>query len=516
MTDERDVNRLRKEEGLEKVRRRAERAAREAEETELRHKANGAAASGMGGNPKAPGGARAVAGGRRRRAVQEAGGSEEETPPQRRGSGFANGSAAGPNIPADAAYQQGAAQGGAHRCQWSAGHAAPKVEVTQYELRDKRAIPTRAWIIRSLVLRQHITEMMAASGVGKSTIGLAVAAHAAAGRNFGRFKVRRRQKVAFLSVEEDRDEVDRRFAGIAEIYGFTQEDLAGHLFRITITDPIALATVDKKGIVGPTPALAELREKLQAEGFDLIIIDPFVEVWEGQENDNMQVRAAGSMLRALARELNAGCLLMHHVRKGTVTPGDLDAGRGGSSLGGIARLAFTLISMTKEMGELLGLAADKVRGKLRLDRAKGSYLPPAAEADWFEFVEVDMENMTDAEPDSDTVGVLKPWHPPGIFADLSFALIDGVLNRIAGGVLDDNGEPTGDLWSKNKRATSRWAGAVLMDGLGWDEKKAYAGVKKWIETGLLYDHNYNDRKGHPTTGLKVDEAHRPSGEALYF
>lgn len=256
----------------------------------------------------------------------------------------------------------------------------PNLWIDRLRIPPGSQIPQRPWIARGLLLRKCVTELIAATAVGKSSFGLALAMHLAAGRNFGRFFINKRFRVAILSVEEDEDEVHRRCSAIAERYGFDyNNELSGYLWRVHCRqDKHVLARADRKGMVLATPDLKELEERLFRDGIDVVIIDPFVEVWEGNENDNGQIKQAAALLRGLARRIEIACLLMHHVRKGAVDPGDIDASRGGSSLGGLVRLAFTLTGMTAEQAKSLNITDEDLRRSVvRLDNAKVSYLPKA-------------------------------------------------------------------------------------------------------------------------------------------
>ncbi|WP_052712421.1 AAA family ATPase [Sinorhizobium meliloti] len=390
----------------------------------------------------------------------------------------------------------------------SSTETASNVWIERLRIRPGSKIPQRPWIAKGLLLSKCVTELIAATAVGKSSFGLAFAMHLAAGRNFGRFFINERYRVAIFSVEEDDDEVDRRCVAIAKRYGFDYDkDLSGHFFRVRFRsdDNYVLARADKKGVVRATANFKELEKHISAKGINVAIIDPFVEVWEGDENDNGQIKQAAGLIRGLARNLEIGCLLMHHVKKGAVDPGDIDAGRGGSSLGGLVRLAFTLTGMTAEQAKSLNITDEDLRRSVvRLDNAKVSYLPKSSETDWFRFESIEIGNGNQENPEGDSAGVLVPWKPPGLFADISPHKIATALDRIAAGLED------GRLFSLHKQAKQRWAGQVLVEEFGWTEEAAGLGLKVWEESGLVHECEYtNTKKGQPEKGLKVDDSKRP-------
>lgn len=376
------------------------------------------------------------------------------------------------------------------------------VRLRRYRFRAPEALPQRPWLVRGLLLRGQVTALIAAGGAGKSIFGLTIGLHMAAGRGFGAFKPREKFRVAVLTVEEDSEELDRRLHAIQKEFDFTDDD-ASRLFVINMDDPPLLAQADKRGTMHPTQKLLSLEQELGAHGIDCLILDPFIELWSGQENDNNQVKGAAGFIRGMCRRLDAGCILMHHVRKGTVTPGDMDAGRGGSAFGGLVRLAFTLSNMTREDAEALGIESPK--GIIRVDHAKGNYVADPGAANWFKFKSIDLGNDTDDNPESDKVGILTAWLPPGIFADVSYEQINVALDRIGAGFED------GERYTFAPQSRERYVGAAIVEALDTNEEKADRIAKIWKKSGLLFEQQYHSpRYRRLRQGVFVDAEKRPS------
>jgi len=98
--------------------------------------------------------------------------------------------------------------------------------------------------MRGLILRKQLTAMLATGGVGKSSFGLAIALHLAAGLHFGRYKcVGGPKQVAIFSVEEDPDELDRRIHAIRKAFDIPAE-AANNLLIISAKDSL-IVTIDK-------------------------------------------------------------------------------------------------------------------------------------------------------------------------------------------------------------------------------------------------------------------------------
>lgn len=380
----------------------------------------------------------------------------------------------------------------------------PAVRVRQYYPPESlAAIPCRPWLARGLILRRCITEIIGASSIGKSSLMAAIGLHLAAGRDFGRFAIPQRCKFAFLTVEEDEQELDRRIGAIASRLNFTREDFKGHFEVIEITRPATLVTVTRKGVVEPTNKLMDLEIQLANKRIDVVALDPLAELHEAEENNNGQLRAAVGYIRDMLYRVQAGGFLSHHSRKGITAPGDLDASRGGSSLGGLVRLAFTLTPATLEMAQFLGVDDDPGlwHNLVRLDQAKANALAKGAPTDWFRWQSLDLKNGPPGF--SDHVGVLTPWQPPGAFDGVSVFRINRLLDRIAAGM------PNGDFYTAWRRSPERWAGQLLMEDFGFSEEQAQRGLRVWMDAGLLFEADFVDQKGRNRKGLKVNDAKRP-------
>lgn len=377
------------------------------------------------------------------------------------------------------------------------------VKLIRYHFRDEMTIPLRPWLMRGLLLRKQVACMLAQGGLGKSIFGLTIALHLAAGRDFGPFKcIGGRHRVAVLSVEEDADEIDRRLHAIARVYEFTNED-ASNLFIIHAEDPI-MASADRRGNVKATELSKEFERLMMRDVMDAFVADPFIETWFGNENDNAQVRAAAGVIRTICRRMDAACLLTHHVRKGSVTPGDIDSGRGASSLSGLVRLAYTMTPMSKDDAATLNIPSPK--GIVRLDHAKGNYMPPPETATWLKFRNVELHNADpETERSGDHVGVLVPWSPPGLFEGITYEKIDQILDAIAGGI---DGLERYTLAPQSK---DRYVGKVIAEVGEITEERAARITLIWKKSGLLYEEDYlSGAQRRMRKGILVDVEKRPS------
>ena len=140
-------------------------------------------------------------------------------------------------------------------------------------------------------------------------------------------------------------------------------------------------------------------------------------------------------------------------------------------------------------------------------------------AKWFVKKTVALPNASDDEP-PDEVGVLKPWNPtPAIFTRIPNDLANKILDIIDRGLWDDNGKPTGDLYTSARqgKANKRWAGNVvveLVEKASEEECKpedAQTVIDTWIKSGLLIEisETTSTSKGKKRKTLRVDDTKRP-------
>jgi hypothetical protein len=376
------------------------------------------------------------------------------------------------------------------------------VKLRRYRFRDPATLPQRRWIMRGLLLRGQLTAMVAAGGAGKSIFGLAVALHLAAGKAYGRFRPREPYRVAVLTVEEDEEELDRRMHALHKHFGF-DNDVASRVHIVIMEDPPLLAVADKSGKVTATPKLKALEEQMAANGIDVIVLDPFIELWSGIENDNNQVKSVGALIRGMARRLDAAGLMMHHIKKGSMTPGDAESSRGAGAFAGQVRLMFTISNMTAEMALALGVESPK--GIVRVDHAKGNYSVDPGEANWFRFRSVDLENDTEEDPESDTVGILVPWIAPGMFEHVTYDQIDLALLAI------QNGFEDGDRYTFAPQSKDRFVAIIIGEKLDIEVERAARIAIVWRESGLLFEKEYRSPKTRRLAqGVYVNPEKRPS------
>ncbi|OUI86602.1 AAA family ATPase [Acetobacter tropicalis] len=270
---------------------------------------------------------------------------------------------------------------------------------------DEDAIPARPWVAEGFLLRGAVTVIVGAPAAGKSSLMVGWAASLALGMEYGKLRPVKALSVMTYNVEDDRDEQRRRFTAFLRWSGHSPCQLGSKLTRLG-TDGVGtlLALNSENGIQG-TPAMQQLERELEARKPDVLMLDPFVELHEVEENDNTSVRTVMAYFRSLAIKYNMAVVLLHHTRKGAAgSPGDPDVARGASAVIGAARIVLTVSVMTEQEAQNFGLPADHHRYFSRVDGAKINAAPIGKE-EWFERQSYELSN-------GDRVAMMRPWTPP--------------------------------------------------------------------------------------------------------
>jgi hypothetical protein len=191
---------------------------------------------------------------------------------------------------------------------------------------------------------------------------------------------------------------------------------------------------------------------------------------------------------------------VHHTRKGALPPGDPDAAHGASAIIGAARIVLTLLTMSEEDAELLGLAKDrKSRSNyVRLDDAKQNYAG-VGDTQWFEKALYLLDN-------GEAVAAAVPWRAPDIWQSMTPGLANRILDEIDAG-LDGGKQRYTDAPAATDRAA--WK-AVARHIPSLNEKQARKIIQTWVDNAALAKREYHDEIDRKKrAGLYVNNAKRP-------
>jgi AAA domain-containing protein len=377
---------------------------------------------------------------------------------------------------------------------------------------NEHIIPPRDWIIPGLLMRKQVTVLVAPSGAGKSLLTLQLGIACAQGKPWSGWRPRGTFNVLFINSEDDYHEICRRLAaasrnmrlGSHNEFEVDQIDIASR-FAIVDAEKAGSSVIAKfdartKTLVN-TPLMDQLIETIKANHIDVIVVDPFAETFEGDENSNSELKWAGTYWREVARRSNAAVCLVHHTRKySTGMHGDVDAARGAGALIGIARIVSTLFPMTSKEAEAMGVKSGTRSHYLRFDDAKANLSMISNYARWFRKDTVTLENQR-GDPNGrdyvpgDEVGVLIPWKPEA--KEAHEAQIIGFFKAVDEGVTDDAGKPTGDYWTfKKGKSGQRYIGYLAQRFFKCEALvQAENMIKQWEGTRLKTI-QYKSRNGH--------------------
>lgn len=379
---------------------------------------------------------------------------------------------------------------------------------------DPATIPPRDWIVPGLLLKKNVTMLVAPPGSGKSLLTLQIAIMVATGMSWGGWNPRKQCKVLVINSEDDFDEMRRRLYAAAQEMGVDQESLIGRVFLAETPESIVIARL-KTGTrtIVRTPLLEQLVQLIQANDIGCVMVDPFAETFEADENSNSEVKWAAVLWREVCRRTDSALELVHHSRKyADDMAGEADVTRGGGSLIGVARILCTLFTMTEAEARTMGVPVDQRTDYVRFDDAKANHSRRGA-VRWFKKNSVTIPNAKGTVP-GDEVGALVPWKPD-LMEGITEIVLAELRDTINNGVLDQFNKPIGSYFtiSTAGRNNERWVGHVLIATLGCDEMRAKAILKEWTKLGWIETFDYQDLNQRKTlSGVRCSAANWPQNK----
>jgi hypothetical protein len=278
---------------------------------------------------------------------------------------------------------------------------------------DPTQIPKRAWVLGRLLARGYVTELVSPPGAGKTTLELLMAVAIAAGRgDIVGIEVRERTRVFVWNQEDELDELKRRLAAVLKAFNLSFDNITLNGKPMIVlgsgaSKSIKIARVDSEEI-RPTKDTAALVRLFVEEGIGVAMFDPLIELHPAKESDNDQLGAVARIFRSIAIEARCAVMLAHHTRKlpaaaGTGHFGNLDSGRGASSLSGVIRMAATLYTIDHKTAKAYGVTDEERNRYVRLDDAKNNLALIGAEPVFFRREGINIGTFEEPEE----VGVLR-------------------------------------------------------------------------------------------------------------
>lgn len=190
---------------------------------------------------------------------------------------------------------------------------------------DGQPVPERVWHVHDLIPANTVTLLSGDGGTGKSTIALQLTVSTALQRPWLGLAVRH-GKAVYLSAEDDKAELHRRLADITRAENATLADLGNLTLRSLAGEDALLATVAKGGMLQATPLLEAVKQLLERDCPDLLVLDTLADYFPGNENDRAQARQFIGILRGLAINHHCAVVMLAHpsvagMASGTGTSG---------------------------------------------------------------------------------------------------------------------------------------------------------------------------------------------------
>lgn len=375
-------------------------------------------------------------------------------------------------------------------------------------------IPLRPWIVPGALLAGSTHILAAPGGTGKSVFTLQMALMLAAGEPWAKWKPKRKCRVLIINAEDDIHEQRRRMVAARTVMGFGAE--RGMVMLADAPENILMSSSDpvKKSLIA-TPLVAQLVSVIKHHQIDVVIVDPFAETFDGDENSNGDTKWAMKIWRdQIARPTGCAVYLVHHTTKGSEDKaGSADVIRGGGAIVNSARLAATLFVMSKGECAALGIKEDDRFRYVRYDDAKSNNSLIGGRT-WFEKVSVVLQNgPADDSEGGDEVGALKPWQPVGAAGRFDAGDVARLIEVLAEGYVDEDGICTDQPFGRTSKGQSkRWVGYPVEKIFGLEGDETRVAVKDLLDCGLLEEYDYEDERGRNAKGIR---ANLGVAEALY-
>jgi RecA-family ATPase len=371
----------------------------------------------------------------------------------------------------------------------TSGSGAPRLQLWNMG-EDHDLPPPRAWLMKGTFCKGFLSGIAAAGGVGKTALRIVQLLAVATGRVdltgdhvFGRFRV------LFISLEDDLAEIRRRIWAATQHHGIPHDELLD-CFWVTNPSELKLARISSTNPrrIEPGELAAELRRVILDRRIDIVAIDPFLKTHEADENDNGMIDQVCVLLVRIAIECGCAVDIVHHTAKGFTRPGDADRMRGASALRDAVRLFYTVTGMSEKEANGFGVSAAERRSLMRLDSAKLNLLPPAPEAKWFRFVDIELGNRTNEYPAGDRVQTCELWHRPDRGAGIPQDALKRIFDQL------EAGPTAGRRYSRaSNTAEEREAWRLLQTHCpNLTRFQANDELKRWLKAGFIVESQYKD------------------------
>lgn len=289
----------------------------------------------------------------------------------------------------------------------------PKDWPTIFDNFDEASLPRRQWIYGHDYIRNFVSVIASAGGIGKTSLTIVEALSIIIGRPLLGVDVKEQTSVWIVNLEDPLVELQMRVLAAMKHFNIKPAEVEGRLFVDgEDTFELTLAAENRDGVSKNDAMLDLMIEKINKNKIGVVIFDPFVSTHAVNENSNSSIQQVVAMLRRLARETSAAVAVVHHVRKGNGDDAGIDSVRGAGSLIGAARAARIINRVSEEDALKLGVDPADARSIFRVDDGKANLAPPAHAAVYRRMVSVEIDN-------GEWIGVTTKFDPPDAFDGIS-------------------------------------------------------------------------------------------------
>lgn len=250
--------------------------------------------------------------------------------------------------------------------------------------------PPRQYIVNHLLLSGIVAQLIGAGGTAKTMLLLELAVAVAAGLDWatgasGSLGKAVQGGVLMLCGEDAIDELHRRLYDIVMDlrgrYAGQVEDILTavshnlHL-RSLVGEDCRLITASRAGKSEPTPFVDQIINVAnEIPDCKLIIIDPAIRFFAGNENDAADVTRFIEQLERIRAETGGTVICAHHISKAAQREGSASqsAARGSSAFVDNSRAVFQVTVMTQSEAETFGIKEDERQQHVKFSVVKTNY-----------------------------------------------------------------------------------------------------------------------------------------------
>ena len=286
-------------------------------------------------------------------------------------------------------------------------------------------IPMRHWLLGDIHAPGYLSMTVGAGGGAKTIHNMTRALALASGKELTGEKLHQGpQRVFYLNLEDPQEEMDRRFAAIAQFHGLDGlPDRLQYLSGLSLPTPIKFAR-EEYGAVAPDYEVIRFFEALLAD-YDMFYADPLVKLADLPENDNSKMDSLMTVLAGIAARTRTGIHLVDHMSQSATKSRTTDAwaSRGATAKPFAARMVETFHTATEAEADAIREAhgatlRDLIKSDLetwrfkRITTGKANLTPPIDGCRWFLMASITLNNNPTDGARGDNVGVSAAFAVP--------------------------------------------------------------------------------------------------------